>query len=126
LTVRRAISIPPIVPIRVSGPRGTKDLDALLDTGASYCILSPDDAEDLGYAIRPAPTVRVATAGGLIVLPRLTLAAVEVLGFRRTHVATLINDLSDSGLEAIIGWSFLDQFRLTIDARRKQLELSTP
>lgn len=115
-----------MVPIRVSGPHGTKDLDALLDTGATYCILSPEDAEDLGYALRAAPHVRVATAGGLIVLPRLTLTAVEVLGLRRTHVATLVKDLSDSGLEAIIGWSFLDRFRVTIDARRKSLELSAP
>jgi len=126
LTVRRAISIPPVVPIRVSGPRGTKDLDALLDTGATYCILAPEDAEDLGYALAQAPQVRVATAGGLIVLPRLTLAAVEVLGLRRTQVLTLAKDLSDSGLEAIIGWSFLDRFRVTIDARRKRLELSAP
>ena len=126
MRVRRTISIPPVVPIRVSGPRGTKDLDALLDTGATYCILSPEDAEDLGYAPTQAAQVRVATAGGLIVLPRLTLVAVEVLGLRRRHVLTLVKDLSDSGLEAIIGWSFLDRFRLTIDARRKHLELSAP
>ena len=124
MRVRRAISIPPVVPIRVTGPLGSKDLDALLDTGATYCILSPEDAEDLGYAPTQASQVRVATAGGLLVLPRLTLAAVEVLGLRRAHVLTLVRDLSDSGLEAIIGWSFLDQFRLTIDARHKHLTLA--
>ena len=124
MRVRRAISIPPVVPIRVTGPLGSKDLDALLDTGATYCILSPEDAEDLGYAPTQASQVRVATAGGLLVLPRLTLAAVEVLGLRRAHVLTLIRDLSDSGLEAIIGWSFLDQLRLTIDARHKPLTLA--
>lgn len=99
-------------------------MDALLDTGATYCILSPEDAMDLGYEITKASQNPVATAGGLIHLPRITVAAIEAFGFRRVRVPTLVKDLSDSGLEAILGWSFLDQFRMTIDARRKVLEFS--
>jgi len=124
LKVRLAVSIPPVVPVRFSGPRDTKEIDALLDTGATYCILSWDDALDLGYEVAKASHIPVATAGGLIHVPRITVAAIEVLGFRRVRVPTLVKDLSESGLEAIIGWSFLDRFRLTIDARRKRLELS--
>jgi len=124
LKVRIAVSIPPIVPIRIGGPRGTKDVDALLDTGATYCIVSREDARQLGYQFRTADQVPVATAGGVIRVPRITLTAVEVLGLRRVRVPALVKDLAESGLEAIIGWSFLDRFQLTIDARRKRLELS--
>ena len=124
MKVRIPVSIPPVVPIRISGPRGTKDVDALIDTGATYCIISRDDALHLGYELKPTVHVPVATAGGLIRLPQLTVGAIEVLGFRRLRVPALIKTLSGSGLEAIIGWSFLDRFLVTIDARRKYLELS--
>lgn len=40
---------PPIIPVRFKGPRGTKEVDALIDTGASYVILSWKDALHLGY-----------------------------------------------------------------------------
>jgi len=78
----------------------------------------------LGYEVTKASAVPVATAGGLIRVPRIAVAAIEVLGFQRVRVPTLVKDLTESGLEAIVGWSFLDRFRLTIDARRMSLELS--
>lgn len=124
MKVRLSVSIPPVVPVRFTGPRGTKEVDALLDTGATYCVLSWNDAVDLGYKVTAARLVPVATAGGLIRVPRITVAAIEALGFRRVRVPPLVKDLSESGLEAIIGWSFLDRFRLTLDARRQFLELS--
>ena len=102
-----------------------KEVDALLDTGASYCMLTENDATDLGDAVTRARRITVATAAGLIRIPRIHLMAIEVLGFRRIRVPVLVKDLAESGLKAIIGWSFLDRFRLTIDARRRYLELSS-
>ena len=122
--MRLPTPIPPVVPIRLVGPRGTKELDALVDTGATFCVLSVEDARDLGYDVAHSPKLQVATAGGLIRLPRVTVSAIEALGFRRVHVPTLVKDLSDSGVEAILGWSFLDRFRVTVDARHKWLELA--
>ena len=106
------------------GPYGVKDVDALIDTGATYCVVSHEDVLHLGYNLTEATHVPVATAGGLIRAPQLTVTAIEVLGFRRLRVPALVKDLEGSGVKALIGWSFLDRFRLIIDAKRKWLELS--
>ena len=125
MNIRIPVSIPPVVPIRISGSRGVKDIDALIDTGATYCVFSRDDVLHLGYDLTAAASVPVATAGGVIRAPRVTMMAIDVLGFRRLRVLALVKDLEGSGVKALIGWSFLDRFRVTIDARRRFLELST-
>ena len=52
------------------------------------------------------------------------MTAIDLLGFRRLRVPALVKNLEGSGVKALIGWSFLDRFRVTIDARRRTLELS--
>ena len=106
MKVRVPVPIPPIVPIRIHGPLGTKDVDALLDTGATFCIISTDEALHLGYDLAGAVELSIATAGGLIRVPKLTVDSIEVLGFRRPRVPVLVKDLAEAGLKAIIGWSF--------------------
>ena len=101
-----------------------KELDALVDTGSTYVILSPDDAEDLGYRLSHARTTPVITAGGIIHAPLITIATIAVPGFRRQRVPALVKDVSSSGIEAILGWSFLNRYRLTIDARRRWCEIA--
>ena len=124
MKVRVPVSIPPVVPIRIHGPRGTKDIDALIDTGATYCVFSRVDMLHVGYDLTAATYVPIATAGGVIRAPQLIVTAVDVLGFRRLRVSALVKDLEGSGVKALIGWSFLDRFRLTVDARRNSLTLS--
>ena len=124
MRARVPTTIPPVLPVRFFGPRGVKELDALVDTGSTYVILSPDDAADLGYTLRRTRTVPVITAGGIIHAPLLTVSAIMVLGFRRQRIPTLVKDVSSSGIEPILGWSFLNRYRLTIDARRHWCELA--
>jgi len=40
LNVRRTIGIPPIITIPIGGPEAVKDVDALIDTGSTYCVCS--------------------------------------------------------------------------------------
>ena len=124
MNIRLPVSIPPVVPIRLHGPRGTKEIDALLDTGATYCVFSWDDVLQLGYNVTSATSVPVARAGGIIHAPQVIMTAIDLLGFRRLRVPALVKNLEGSGVKALIGWSFLDRFRVTIDARRRTLELS--
>ena len=124
MNIRIPVSIPPVVPIRISGSRGVKDIDALIDAGATYCVFSRDDVLHLGYRLTALASVPVATAGGVIRAPQVLIASIEMLGVRRSRVPALVKDLEGSGVKALIGWSFLDRFRLTIDARRRYLTLS--
>lgn len=87
-------------------------------------MLSPDDALHLGYNLAALASIPVATAGGVIRAPQLLVASIEMLGFRRLRVPALVKDLEGAGVKTLIGWSFLDRLRLTIDARHHTLELS--
>ena len=118
------ISIPPIIPVRLYGPKGMRVVDALVDTGATYCIISPEDAHTLGYNLFRANHVPIVTAGGIIQAPILKLHKIEALTRSRKAVKTLVKDLSDGGIQAILGWSFLDRFTLKIDPKKKILEIS--
>lgn len=124
MKVRYPLTIPPIIPVRFKGPRGTKEVDALIDTGASYVILSWEDALHLGYNPKLAPSVRIATAAGFISIPEITLQSVDILDIKRQKVKALVKDLSDTGIQAILGWSFLDKFTIRMDSKKKILEIS--
>ena len=60
---RRKTGIPPIFPVRIGGPKAVKDVDAIIDTGSTYCVVSFDDAVGMGYEPWRAITVPVGTAG---------------------------------------------------------------
>ena len=119
-----SISIPPIVPVKLYGPNGMRVIDALVDTGATYCIVSSEDARILGYKLLKSKSVSIVTAGGIIQAPILKLNRIEAAGVSRTSVETLVKDLPSIRIQAILGWSFLDKFSLRIDPKRKVLEIS--
>ena len=122
MKIKIRIKIPPVIPISLSGPRAIKELDALLDTGSTYVIISWEDALELGYEPTKAPEVPVATGGGMITAPLIVLESMELLGLKRNKVKALVKDLTETGIDAIIGWSFLDNYSFRINAKRKSLE----
>lgn len=73
MKTRVSIKIPPVIPIRVDGPKAIKEMDALVDTGSTYVIISWEDALDMGYDPTRAPEVPVATGGGIITAPNIEL-----------------------------------------------------
>ncbi len=124
MKVSHPLTIPPTIPVRFKGPKGIKEVDALIDTGASYVILSWKDALHIGYHPKRTRAVRVATAAGFITIPQITLQSVEILDLKRKNVEALVKDLPEGGIQAILGWSFLDKFVLNINPKKKILEIS--
>jgi clan AA aspartic protease (TIGR02281 family) len=95
----------------------------VVDTGATLCVLSPALAEAVG--IRPerdARTIELQTlnrraSGRLVSIPALRVGAAEATG-----VLAVILDVG-SGLDGILGNSFLAQFAVALDAERGVLHL---
>jgi clan AA aspartic protease (TIGR02281 family) len=111
--------------LRVQIP-GDGEMTFLLDTGATYCALSAEKANGLGIHPRPDdPTVTVMTGSGLLKAPLTVLPRLAVGGFDERDVETLI--ISDhpipGNLEGILGLSFLNRFRYTIDPGAGELTL---
>jgi len=96
----------------------------LLDTGASYCVITPELADQLGLAGDPAEDpVALLTPSGRIEAPMTTLRSVEVARARAGDVSTVIYPAVDAPLSGILGLSFLRQFEFSVDTRRRLLRL---
>jgi predicted aspartyl protease len=68
----------------------------------------------------------VGTAGGRINAPIVVLDYVEMLGFRVEKVEALVKDISEIGINSLIGWSLLKHFKTFLDPKESILEIQDP
>lgn len=94
----------------------------LLDTGATFCVLTPDAARRLG--ITPGEQrVLLHTANGVVAAPLVELGTVEIGGNRAQGVEAVIQPAVDGPLDGIIGLTFLNRFSYSIVPSRHVLRL---
>jgi aspartyl protease family protein len=94
----------------------------LLDTGASLCVITPKLLERLG--LRPSEDrVALQTANGVVTAPLVQLADLAVAGNRVGGVRAVVYGGVPSGLDGIVGLSFLNRFSYAIDPQRRVLRL---
>jgi len=113
-----------LVPARINGePVGS----LLLDTGATFSVLSGSVAERLGVRRDSAGTVRLVTANGVIHAPLTILEEVDVGGAVARHVPAVIHDLPGMPpqIAGLLGLSFLERFRVNLDITSGTLILET-
>lgn len=94
---------------------GTVSGPMLIDTGASYCVLTRGTARKLGLGVRSRRSIAVATANGQIDAPFVELEAVQLQGARLDGVNAVVMDAVEPPLIGIIGLNFLTQFRFSVD-----------
>jgi len=94
-----------------------------VDTGASISVISPDLANRLGIEADPgvAP-VTLHTIAGRVVAPIVTISSVKMGDVEASNVKAVIHDVG-LGLDGILGNTFLDRYRITVDAARAALIL---
>jgi clan AA aspartic protease (TIGR02281 family) len=92
----------------VSGPM-------LVDTGASYCVLTRATARRLGLRPRASTAVPVVTANGEVAAGLVTLSSVKIENARLAYVDAVIMDAVEPPLVGIIGLTFLRNFRYSVD-----------
>ena len=94
-------------------------LKMVLDTGATYTLIPWDIADVLGYD--PAYSkqkVDITTASGTEKAPLITVSRLSVLGKEAKDVPCIVHDLPEtSGVDGLLGLSFLKRFKLSIDFR---------
>ena len=96
----------------------------LLDTGASYCVITPATARRLGLDREDATrAITLATPTGEIEAPLMTLKSIEVANARAGQVSVVVYPAVEEPLAGILGLSFLSQFEFAVDARRRVLKL---
>jgi clan AA aspartic protease (TIGR02281 family) len=95
----------------------------LVDTGASYCVLTRGTARKLGLATRAHGTIPVATANGQVDADFVELTAVELRDARLAGVDAVVMDAVEPPLIGIIGLNFLTRFRFSVDLAEGTLRL---
>ncbi len=102
---------------------GTVTARLILDTGASLIDISKEVAEKLGlYAANISAKRTFNTANGAVQHPIVAMQSVKVGNAQSILVESSIND-SFSGIDGLLGMSFLGDYRFEIDRSKKVLTL---
>jgi len=112
--------------VKINGPNGFREIDMVLDTGAVYTVIAWDVAKDIGYD--PAISERrmpIVTANGIIEAPLITVQSIRIRDLGAEFVDLICHDMPEiTGIEGLLGLSFLKHFRTLIDYTIGLLELT--
>lgn len=97
----------------------------VVDTGASYTLISNALARDLGIDVGPdTKTMPFQTANGLINAPLTSLESISVGGMEIRDLPTAVHDaVPDPEVAGLLGLNFLSHFRMDIDTQKGVIHL---
>ena len=94
----------------------------LLDTGATYCVISQGIARRLGLRTS-GEHVTVVTANGQMSVPLVTIRYFDLGSNRARDVKAVVHDSVAPPLDGLLGLSFLNNFAYVIDAKQRIVRL---
>ena len=97
----------------------------VVDTGASYTLISNALARELSIDVGPSSkTLPFQTANGLINAPVTSLESITVGGMEIRDLPTAVHDaIPDPQVAGLLGLNFLSHFRMDIDTQKGVLHL---
>jgi aspartyl protease family protein len=97
----------------------------VVDTGASYTLISSALARDLAIDVGANPkTLPFQTANGLIQAPVTSLESIAVGGMEIRNLPAAVHDaVPDPEVAGLLGLNFLSNFRMDIDTQKGVLHL---
>lgn len=120
-----SFQIVPVNQIRLTVLVDGAPVRAILDTGASYTVVSQRYAAQRRLAVRSAPAS--AAIGGSIGAQWANLDAVSIAGLVRRNARVAVVDLPDratgGGIDVLIGRDLIEDYALEIDFAARRLRL---
>jgi aspartyl protease family protein len=105
---------------------GNRNGRFLVDTGSSVTVVAPAMAESIGLRTDNAQaTVELQTLAGLTVGPVATLSSLRLGGAELRDVPVVVHDPGPA-VDGILGNTFLNRYRITLDGDRRLLHLEQP
>ncbi len=96
----------------------------IVDTGASFTLISWAVARELGITIdENTPFIKAVSASDVILTPLVTLNSIRVGEAEVENVEALIHTMSN--YQGLLGNSFLNKFRVTIDSLNAKMILAS-
>jgi predicted aspartyl protease len=108
---RKVILEEGIIPlyVEIEGPTTKRIIKMALDTGATFTMMPPEIARDIGHD--PTLTrrrIEVATASGSVLVPILKVKSISCLGTKLKNVEVVCHSLPpESPVEGLLGLNFL-------------------
>ncbi len=102
-----------------------KIIKMALDTGATFCLIPKEFTRLLHIDTEnPEKKIKMMTAEGRCEVPVINLNSVSIMDKTATNVKAVIHDLPEnSHVDGLLGLSYLNNFKLTIDFREGYLEI---
>jgi clan AA aspartic protease (TIGR02281 family) len=95
----------------------------VVDTGASFTLISKEAAKELGLTIdENTPFIPIASVSSIILTPLMTLRSVRVGKAEVENVDVLIYSMP-SGQDGLLGNSFLNRFKVVLDSVQGKMTL---
>ena len=114
----------PMIPIRVIGPSGVRELQALVDTGADDTLLPDVLIGSLEITIQPGDQAIIVGIEGSMTVARYGTVDLEILGAGGGYRLSARVGFHAS-LRVVLGHSgFLDYFTTSFNGRSRQLTLT--
>ncbi len=101
------------------------DTRLMMDTGASYIVISTETAEKMGLPLdSKLPMIELVTANGTVNVPLVNLEVVKVGGIEAYNVTAAVHDSGDSEfMDGLLGMSFFKRFEINVDRKQNQITL---
>jgi clan AA aspartic protease (TIGR02281 family) len=95
----------------------------IVDTGASFTVISQQAAKELGITIdEGTPFIPIATASSVVNNPLITLGSISVGEAKVENVDALVHNLP-GGSAGLLGNSFLNKFKVVLDSINGKMTL---
>ena len=109
--------------VRVKGVKGSAVFRAVVDTGATFCLLSYVECMNLGLLRKGRERVTLMTVKGETSLPLFVapLMKVENTGFARENVEVVARAVT--GFPAILGMSFMRHFDWSFSKEKQEFTI---
>ena len=105
-----------IVTMTVHGPRGSRQVDGIADTAATFTKIPRETAEAIG--LEAGFETEVELGDGRTVTRQLVLAEVEIEDVRRPVLVAL----ADDGEQPLVGYTTLEALGFKVDTVKHALE----
>lgn len=96
----------------------------ILDTGSTYTSITPLLAKKLGLLSPNLPKVYIITANGTVKVPKILLNSIEIDGLTAKNVEVIVLDIgAKKEISGLLGLSYIQKFKITIDKQKGKLIL---
>jgi len=114
-----------IIPIRIAGPKSERYVRVILDTGATYTMISPEVLEETGYNLaKPIRQVNITTASGIEKAPFYVISGIEILGHLLKNIEVASHKLPERvPADGLLGLNILKQFNVYLEFLKRRFNL---